>query len=86
MKSTQDAANYGRGYPLRQCGVCYHYKHTPDRELSGRCSKVAGKISPYGLCDWFMQMQNPWGNRMPAQARAQMEQFYDAARGDASQA
>ena len=80
---TPAQANYRRGYPLRQCGVCVNYWHRDTGKLFGGCTKVTGKnISPYGICDLFSQLNNPWGNKMPAPARQQMEQFYDASRGD----
>ena len=82
--ASQQAANYRRGYPLRACGTCIMYWHRNTGKQFGGCTKVAGNISPYGLCDFFAQLNNPWGNLMPAQARAQMEQFYDASRGDTS--
>src|SRR5215471_7854317 len=81
-KHTQGQVNYRRGYPLRQCGVCVMYWHRHTHQMYGGCTAVEGNITPYGLCDLFYQLRNPFGHKMHRDHRAEMEKYYDRCRGE----
>jgi len=77
---TQREVDYRRGYPMRQCGVCSMYRKNGGGNF-GRCSAVTGAITPYGLCDLWAKMSNPYGHRMTPHHRAVIEDVYDHAHG-----
>lgn len=54
-KLTQAEAQFGRGNPIDHCGICQFYQGF------NRCSKVMGKISPYGLSRVYKRVNNPFG-------------------------
>ena len=76
----KNQARYRRGYPLRSCGTCSMYWHREHGKNFGGCTKVEGDITPYGMCDFFSQLPNPYGH-MHVDDRQRMERFYDEARG-----
>ena len=60
---SQPAAGYQRGYPLRSCGTCLNYWHREHGTAFGGCTRVAGNISPYGICvKFFDPIRNPFGS------------------------
>jgi hypothetical protein len=77
----KNQAMYRRGYPLRSCGTCSMYWHREHEKQFGGCTKVEGDITPYGICDFFRQLDNPYGNHVSREDRHRMERFYDEARG-----
>jgi hypothetical protein len=77
----QASARYRRGYPMRQCSVCTMYWHRDNGALYGGCTKITGDITPYGLCDYFRRLNNPFGNRLTSAHRDAMEQIYNHAHG-----
>jgi hypothetical protein len=81
MKQSQRQVDYRRGYPMRQCGVCTMYTHAADGGQYGGCTAVTGNITPYGLCNLWDKMTNPYGHRMTAAHRAHIENVYDHAHG-----
>jgi len=85
MKETQEAAQYRRGYPMKQCGVCRMFKMPRDHSGNGTCTKIRGTVNTFGLCDNWYTLNNPWGNKLDGQSRAVMEQIYDQARGGPGQ-
>jgi len=80
-KQTQAQVDYRRGYPLRQCGVCTMYTHGGGGGQFGGCTAVTGQITPYGYCDLFRQLRNPYGHRATRQHRKAIEDIYDHAHG-----
>src|SRR6516165_7237726 len=80
----QQQVNYRRGYPMRQCAVCSMYAKKSAPAAFGSCTAVTGKITPFGLCDLWKTLNNPWGNRLTTQHRRAMERIYDHARGHSS--
>ena len=58
-KLTQAQANYREGNPQRSCGLCQHFTGSAG---SGRyqCTKVMGRISPYGYSDSYTRQDNPF--------------------------
>ncbi len=69
-KLSQQAANYRRGTPVKQCAVCVYFSKASG-DANGICSKVAGKISPYGVSDSFYNARNDFGPRLgPAEVGA----------------
>ncbi len=69
-KLSQQAANYRRGTPVKQCAVCVYFSKASG-DANGCCSKVAGKISPYGVSDSFYNARNDFGPRLgPAEVGA----------------
>jgi hypothetical protein len=78
---SQASVHYRRGYPLRQCGLCVMYWHRDTHKAFGGCTAVTGNITPYGLCDLFYQLRNPYGSKMPGECRRNMEKYYDECRG-----
>ena len=79
----QRQVRYRRGYPLRQCGVCSMYRKGGGTGF-GRCTNVTGQITPYGLCDIFDRLNNPYGNRMTGRHERAMADIYDHAPGYSS--
>jgi hypothetical protein len=82
FKRSKAQVNYRRGYPLRQCGVCMMYWHRNTHQMYGGCTDVEGNITPYGLCNLFSQLTNPYGNTMHKDHRREMERFYNESRGE----
>jgi len=80
-KYTQEQVDYRRGYPLRQCSVCDMYRKL-DAGNFGDCTDVQGDITPYGVCQLFARLDNPYGNRMTAEHERQIGQVYDHAHGN----
>ena len=80
---TQAQVRYRRGYPIRQCGVCAMYRKGGTTQF-GRCTAVTGQITPYGLCDIFDRLNNPYGNRMTGRHERAMHDIYDHAHGYSS--
>jgi hypothetical protein len=80
-KHTQEQVNYRRGYPMRQCSVCSMYTHKANEGASGGCTAVSGPITPYGLCDLWHCLPNPYGHKLTAEHRRVMEDAYDHAHG-----
>ena len=69
-KLSQQQANYRRGSPVKQCAVCVNISKASG-DANGCCSKVAGKISPYGVSDSFYNARNDFGPRLgPAEVGA----------------
>ncbi len=66
-KVSQQEAQYGRGSPMKHCGVCTYYEG--DEEQG--CSRVESPISGFGICNLFNMQQNPFGSRIGPQ-EAQM--------------
>ena len=58
MKQTQAEANYGKGSPVENCGICVFYQGFH------RCSQVMGNISPYGISDIYKAEHNPFGKTL----------------------
>ena len=83
MLYNQAQVRYRRGYPLRACAVCTMYRKGGGGTL-GRCTAVTGQITPYGLCDIFDQLRNPYGHRVTREHRRAMENIYDHAHGYSS--
>ena len=77
---SQQQVRYRRGYPMRQCGTCSMYRKGSATSF-GRCTAVSGQITPYGLCDIFDQLNNPYGNRLTSAHRHAMNEIYDHAHG-----
>ena len=80
---SQAQVRYRRGRPLVQCGVCTMYRKGGSASF-GRCTDVTGQITPYGLCDIFDQLRNPYGHRATPQHRRMIEDIYDHAHGYSS--
>ena len=80
-KLSQQQVNYRRGYPLRQCGLCSMFRKNGAGDW-GTCTDVAGRITPYGLCRIFKQLDNPYGNKMHRDHRREMEKYYCESRGE----
>jgi hypothetical protein len=57
---TQQQANYRKGDPISNCGICQFYRGP------GKCSQVAGDISPFGISDVFKVADNPFGSTLSA--------------------
>jgi hypothetical protein len=55
---TQAEANYRKGSPVENCGICAYYQG------HHRCSQVMGNISPYGLSDEYRAERNPFGKTL----------------------
>jgi hypothetical protein len=47
----------------------------------GGCTAVTGQITPYGLCDLWDMLRNPYGHRMTPGHRLAIENIYDHAHG-----
>lgn len=47
----------------------------------GRCSNVTGYITPYGVCDIFARLRNPYGNNLTREHEQAIGQIYDHAHG-----
>jgi hypothetical protein len=74
-RQTQPEANYGRGDPTEHCGICQYYLGA-----AAGCSKVMGKISPYGMCDLYFAVTNNFGKTLaPAEVAAIKRMAADAA-------
>jgi len=58
QKQTMAEANYRRGDPIDHCGICRFYQG------EGRCSRVMGNISPYGISDIYNRLLNPFGKTL----------------------
>jgi len=84
MKHAQAQVDYRRGYPMRQCSVCSMYTHDADGHQYGGCTSVSGQITPYGVCDLFDRLNNPYGNRMTKYHEAHIHNTYDHAHGYSS--
>ena len=80
---SQASVRYRRGYPLRACGVCTMYRKGGSATF-GHCTDVSGMITPYGLCDIFSQLSNPYGHRASKEHRRAIEDIYDHAHGYSS--
>jgi hypothetical protein len=73
---SQQQARYRMGSPVRKCGNCLNYNiGTPGFQF-GRCSKVQGSISTYGLCDVYAKIKSPWPPALNVDEMAQLEQWY----------
>ncbi len=60
-KTSPEQAQYGKGSPVKHCGVCMHFTKDGDGN-DGGCTKVQGVISGYGLCQQFYaEAKNPFG-------------------------
>jgi len=79
-KYTQAQVHYRRGYPLRGCAYCSMFRRA-DAGQYGRCSAVTGQITPYGYCDIFDRVRNPFGHKMTRAHRDAMDDIYDHAHG-----
>jgi hypothetical protein len=79
-KHTQQAVDYRRGYPLRQCSVCDMYRKSGGGHF-GTCTNVAGGITPYGVCNIFARLDNPYGNRITHHHERIIGAVYDHAHG-----
>ena len=64
MKLSQEEANYRRGSPVESCGNCEHFQG------HDVCSKVAGKVSVYGVSDEFRPQKNPFGSKIGPREKA----------------
>ena len=64
---TQREANYRKGSPVGNCGICAFYQG------HHHCSKVMGTISPYGISDVFRSEPNPFGKTLTAADVAQIK-------------
>ena len=80
---SQAQVRYRRGRPLVNCGVCSMYRKGGSASF-GRCTDVTGQITPYGLCDIFARLQNPYGHHMTDAHWRAMESIYDDAHGYSS--
>jgi len=79
-KASQMQADYRRGYPMEQCGVCQMYAND-GAGRNGTCTAVQGEISPYGLCKYYKMLPSSFGHKLTGQHRRIMRQVYDHARG-----
>jgi len=68
-KQTQAEANYGKGSPVENCGICVFYQG------QHRCSQVMGNISPYGLSDLYKAERNPFGRTLTTAELAAIRQM-----------
>jgi hypothetical protein len=66
---------------MRQCSVCSMYTHGSDGDTYGGCTSVRDPITPYGYCDLWDCLPNPFGHRLTRQHRNAMEDIYDHAHG-----
>ena len=55
-KMSQQQAQYGRGTPMKHCGVCNNY------EGGDQCSRVESPVSGFGLSNCFSMQTNPFGS------------------------
>ena len=77
FKRGQAEVNYRRGYPLRQCGVCVMYWHRHTHQMWGGCTQVHGNITPYGLCDLYRELRNPFGPVLSTSERKDIENHFE---------
>jgi hypothetical protein len=68
-RQTQVEANYRKGDPVSNCGICSYYQG------HHRCSQVMGDISPYGISDLYRAQFNPFGKSLTAADVAQIKQM-----------
>jgi hypothetical protein len=59
-QATQQQVNYRPGNPNRHCGLCTWYYIGPEKQRFGRCTKVKGRITPYGICEVYRWLLNPF--------------------------
>ena len=83
MPYSQAQVRYRRGYPLRQCAVCTMYRKGGSAAF-GRRTDVTGQITPYGLCDIFARLTNPYGHKLTDAHWRALENIYDHAHGYSS--
>lgn len=70
MKLTHIAVNYGRGTPVRNCGLCRKYQ-------GHSCAIVANPISPFGDCNHHVFPKNPWGPALTKDEIAAINQMME---------
>lgn len=58
-KISQQQANYREGNPQRSCGLCANFTGSAG-EGAFQCTKVDGKISPFGFSDLYERQDNPF--------------------------
>jgi hypothetical protein len=75
-KKSQQSVNYRRGSPVRCCGMCVNYWHRDTKKVFGGCTEVTGNITPYGVCDLFYNIRNPFGPVLDAQEQQQLENWF----------
>jgi hypothetical protein len=59
-KVSQASVNYRRGIGA-QCAKCTMYTHGAGEGTFGGCTHVTGQITPYGVCNDYERMANPFG-------------------------
>ena len=78
---TQQQVNYRLGRPLTSCALCSMYRKGGSTTF-GRCTDVTGQITPYGLCNIFDRLNNPYGNNMTDAHWQAMNDIYAHAHGN----
>jgi len=73
---SQAEANYHMGSPTTKCGNCIYYNIGTNTFQFGRCTKVQGNISTYGVCDIYRRIANPFPPALTPQEMQQLEQWY----------
>jgi hypothetical protein len=64
------------GSPVSKCGNCVYYNIGNRTFQFGRCTKVAGSISTYGMCDLYERIRNPFPPALNPQEFQQLEDWY----------
>jgi len=75
-QTTQAAAHYRMGTPVTKCGNCLHYNIGLGSFVFGRCTKVTGQITTFGLCDMYERIRNPFPIALTHEEMEELENWY----------
>ncbi len=74
-KTSPEEAQYGKGSPVKHCGVCMRFTKDGDGN-DGGCTKVQGVISGYGLCQrFYAEAKNPFGPMLGPHERVMINEM-----------
>jgi hypothetical protein len=75
-QATQAQVNYRMGTPVTKCGNCVYYTIKRFPVQFGRCEKVTGRITTYGLCNLYLSVASPFPQSLTAEEKDQLETWY----------
>jgi hypothetical protein len=75
-QATQAQVHYRPGTPTAKCGNCLSY-NIGDRDFQfGRCERVTGNITTFGLCDLYRRIRSPFARALTNEEMHMLEQWY----------